>query len=211
MRRNATLDKSVVSRPLEFHPPVKLARGLYTNDSSSQYILEERDNRIEYEGNTLTPHNDDYTEYTDDNFKKKYLLTLEKLEIITKNNPRFLETNVGENVEENKLVTALAKGYGLNPNTTRVVMNPNFAIIFDRNDDTLKVGDLLFNTVVDNEQQKMDIEHQVVMQMALAFAQIGKGLEIDVSDLDEKQKEMYLKATQLTDELDIERGVINAR
>ncbi len=90
-------------------------------------------------------------------------------------------------------------------------MNPNFAIIYDVNGDRLRVGDLLFNTKVDNEQQQMDIESQVVMQMRLALEQIASDKEIDVSTLDEKQKEMYAKITGLTDEMDIERGVGHAR
>ena len=57
----------------------------------------------------------------------------------------------------------------------------------------------------------MDIENQVVMQMRLALEQIASDKEIDVSSLDEKQKEMYAKITGLTDEMDIERGVDHAR
>ena len=90
-------------------------------------------------------------------------------------------------------------------------MNPNFAIIYDVNGDKLRVGDLLFNTHVDNEMQQMDIENQVVMQIRLALEQIASDKEIDVSALDEKQKEMYAKVTGLTYEMDIERGVGHAR
>ena len=90
-------------------------------------------------------------------------------------------------------------------------MNPNFAIIYDVNGDKLKIGDLLFNTRVDNENQQMNIEKQVVMQIRLALNQIANGKEIDISDLNEKQQEMYAKVTGLTDEIDIERGVGHAR
>ena len=87
----------------------------------------------------------------------------------------------------------------------------NKALFVNVNGDRLRVGDLLFNTKVDNEQQQMDIESQVVMQMRLALEQIASDKEIDVSALDEKQKEMYAKITGLTDEMDIERGVGHAR
>ena len=49
------------------------------------------------------------------------------------------------------------------------------------------------------------------MQMRLALEQIASDKSIDVSNLDEKQKEMYKKITGLTDEIDIERGVGHAR
>ena len=152
-----------------------------------------------------------YVEYSDSNFSEKALLTLEKLEIVTKEDPRYLDTSVDEDANREHLVTEIARNYRLNPETARIVMNPNFAIIYDVNDNELRIGDLLFNTKVDNNEQQMDIESNVVMQIRLALEQIGAGKEINVSLLDDKQKEMYAKATGLTDELDIERGVDHAR
>ena len=87
----------------------------------------------------------------------------------------------------------------------------NFAIIFDVNGDKLKIGDLLFNTKVDNKEQQIDIESKVVIQLRLALEQIASDKEIDVSQLDEKQKKMYAKVIGLTDEMDIERGVGHAK
>ena len=211
LKQNSTVDRGTISRPLPFEEPVKLSRGLYTNDSTTQYVLEEREDRKEFDGETLPVHNDTYIEYSDSNFTEKSLLSLEKLEIVTKEDPRNLETSVSDYADSEHLVTEIARNYGLNPETARIIMNPNFAIIYDVNGDKLRVGDLLFNTRVDNEQQQMDIENQVVMQMRLALEQIASDKEIDVSSLDEKQKEMYAKITGLTDEMDIERGVGHAR
>lgn len=205
------IDKTILSRPLPFEEPVKLSRGLYTSDSTTQYILEERDDRREFDGDTLPVHSDTFVEYSDSNFTEKSLLSLEKLEIVTKEDPRNLDTSISDYADSEHLVTEIARNYGLNPETARIIMNPNFAIIYDVNGDRLRVGDLLFNTKVDNEQQQMDIESQVVMQMRLALEQIASDKEIDVSALDEKQKEMYAKITGLTDEMDIERGVGHAR
>lgn len=205
------IDETILSRPLPFEEPVKLSRGLYTSDSTTQYILEERDDRKEFDGDTLPVHSDTFVEYSDSNFTEKSLLSLEKLEIVTKEDPRNLDTSVSDYADSEHLVTEIARNYGLNPETARIIMNPNFAIIYDVNGDRLRVGDLLFNTKVDNEQQQMDIESQVVMQMRLALEQIASDKEIDVSALDEKQKEMYAKITGLTDEMDIERGVGHAR
>ena len=211
LKQNSAVDRGTISRPLPFEEPVKLSRGLYTSDSTTQYVLEERDDRKEFDGETLPVHNDTYLEYTDENFTEKSLLSLEKLEIVTKEDPRHLETSISDYADSEHLVTELARNYGLNPETARIIMNPNFAIIYDVNGDKLRVGDLLFNTRVDNEQQQMDIESQVVMQMRLALEQIASDKEIDVSALDEKQQEMYAKITGLTNEMDIERGVGRAR
>lgn len=211
IRRNSEVDKSVLARPLPFEEPVRLSRGLYTNDSTTQYILEQRDDRKEYVGETLSVHNDIYTEHTDSNFNEKDLLLLGKLEIVTKEEPTYLETSISDYADREKIVTEIAKNYGLNPDATRIIMNPNFAIIYDENDNELRIGDLLFNTKVDNGEQQIDIENIVVMQIRLALEQIKKEKEIDISELNDKQKEMYAKAMGLTDELDIERGVGHAR
>lgn len=205
------IDKAILSRPLPFEEPVKLSRGLYTSDSTRQYVLEEREDRKEFDGETLPVHSDTYVEYSDSNFTEKSLLSLEKLEIVTKEDPRHLETVVSDHANPEHLVTEIAKNYELNPETTRIVMNPNFAIIYDVNDNKLEIGDLLFNTKIDNGEQQMDIENQVVMQIRLALEQIANNKEIDISNLDEKQKEMYAKVTGLTEEIDIERGVGHAR
>jgi len=211
LKQNSEIDRGSISRPLPFEEPVKLSRGLYTSDSTTQYVLEEREDRKEYIGETLPLHNDTYIEYTDANFTEKALLSLEKLEIVTKEDSRYLETSVGDYADKEHIVTELAKNYGLNPETTKIVMNPNFAIIYDINGNKLRIGDLLFNTKVDNDEQQMDIENNVVMQIRLALNQIGKDKEIDISCLDENQKEMYEKVQNISDKIDIERGVGHAR
>lgn len=211
LKKKSTVDTGHISRPLPFTEPVKLKRGLYTSDSTTQYILEERDDRKAFEGETITPHNDTYIEYDDHNFTNKSLATLEKLELVTKEDPRRLSTAIGDYADEEHLVTELASNYGLNPETTKIIMHPNFAIIYDKNNGRTKIADLLFNTKVDNQDQQMDIENQVVMQIRLALDQLSNGEYIDITDLNEKQKEMYAKAMELTDEMDIERGVSYGR
>jgi hypothetical protein len=57
----------------------------------------------------------------------------------------------------------------------------------------------------------MDIESKVVIQLRLALEQIASDKEIDVSQLDEKQKKMYAKVIGLTDEMNIERGIGHAK
>ena len=204
------IDKGAISRPLPFEEPVKLSRSLYTNDSNTQFIIEEREDRKEYSGDTLPVHNDSFVEYTDDTIPENSLLTLEKLESITKGDSTPLDIYIN-GYDSKHIVTDLANNYGLNPDTTRVVMNPNFAIIYDVNDNIVRVADLFYNTKVDNDFQQMDIENQVEMQMRLALDQISADKIVDVSNLNDNQKEMYEKVIGLTDEIDLERGVSHAK
>lgn len=210
LKQNSVVDKQV-ARPLPFQEPVKLSRGLYTNDSTTQYVLEEREDRKQYAGDTLPIHSDAYTEYDDKSFTEKNLLSLEKLEIITKQNSNYLDTQLSDYDDRQHIISSLAHNYGLNPETTRIVMNPNFAIIYDVNEEQVKIGDLLFNTTIDNNQQQMNIEEQVTIQMRLALEQIAQNKQIDVSSLNDTQLEMYSKVTGLTGEIDYGRGVGHAR
>lgn len=208
LKRKSVIDRGIVSRPLLFVEPVKLSKSLYTDDSTTQYILEEREDRKGYNGETLPIHNDTYTIYDDTNFNEKFLLFLEKLEIVTKGDSQNLEIPIHGSEH---LVTEIAQNYGLNPKTTRIIMNPNFAIIYDFSGEKIRIGELLYNTKIDNNQQQMDIEQKVIIQLRLAFDQISEGKEIDISSLDEKQKEMYNRVIGMTNEIDIERGIDHAR
>ena len=198
-------------RPLPFDPPVDIGGYFYTNDSTTQFILEERDNRKKNNGDALLVHNDTYIEYDDTNFNKKLLLTLEKLELVTKNESFVLDDLTERNIDSRYLVTDIARKYDLNSQTTKIVMNPNFAIIYDVNGNKITIADLLFNMKIDNGPQQMNIENTVIMQIRLALDQITKGKDVDISNLDDNQKNIYYKALGLKDEIDKERGVSNAR
>ena len=210
IKQNSVADKKI-ARPLPFKEPVKLSRELYTSDSATQYILEQREDRKEYYGKTLPIHADSYIEYDDSSFKEKNLLSLEKLELITKPNATYLDTQLSEHYDKGHIVSQLAHNYELNPETTRIILHPNFAIIYDVNGDQLKIGDLLYNTVIDYNQQQMNIEDKVTIQLRLALEQIAQNKQIDISSLNDSQIAMYSKAVGLTEELDYERGVGRAR
>ena len=107
-----------------------------------------------------------------------------------------------------EMVSAIANNYNLNPETTRVIMNANFAIIYDTREDSVVVGDILYNTSVNLKGQQVDITDKVAMQIRMAIEQIGvKGKKFDISRLDQEQLEMCSKAMNLNEELDVERGI----
>lgn len=211
IKRNSEFDSSLLTRPLPFQAPVKLRSGLYTSDSNTQYILEETEGRNEEEKETLPVHNDLYTLYDDSNFTEKSLITLEKLETITKDDPLYLDTAMSSEIDSNHLVTGLARNYNLNPETTKVVMNPNFAIIYDTTSSQVRIGDLLFNTKIKTPDKEIDISDIVKIQIRLALDQISYDKEIVLSNLNQNQQQMLEKAKSLTDEIDKERGVSHAR
>lgn len=211
LKNNATIDDEDISRPLSFDEPVELSRGLYTSDSNTQYVLEEREDRKEYYGETLPVHTDTLIEYNNDTFDNKMLLMLEKLEFTTKGNQGYMNTQLSEYDDKENIVSSLAKNYDLNPETTRIIMNPNFAIIYDINDDNIKIGDLLYNFNVDNEEQQLDIKEDVLLQMKLALNQISKEKTIDISELTDEQVEVYNNLQMINEEIDVKKGVSHGK
>ena len=211
IKKNAKMDQGFLTRPLSFTPPVKLRSGLYTSDSNTQYILEETEKREEHLEETLPVHTDLYTLYDDSNFSEKDLITLEKLEMATKDNPLYLDTAISSTTDSKHIISGLARNYDLNPQTTKVIMSPNFAIIYDTIGEEVRIGDLLFNTKVPTSEKEIDISNIVTIQIRLALDQISSDKKIDSSALGKKQQQMLEKAKSLTDEMDKERGVGRAR
>ena len=204
LKRNLKLEKETVMRPLPFNEPVKLTRALYTNDSKYQYILEERNNIKNYNVETLSVHHDNFIEYTDENFDNKMLLMLEKLELVTKNNTGYMSTRIED---DKAIVSKLSFNYNLNPKTTRIIMNPNFAIIYDVNDNVIRIGDLFYNFHIDNEQQQLDIKENVLLQIKLAINQITFNKNVDLSKLSKEGQLVYKKAISLDDLIDEKKGI----
>ena len=199
IERNSIIDEKIV-RPLPFEEMVGLNHDLYTNDSTTQYILEERKNNKEYNGETMQVHSDLYEVFDDTNFTKKELFRLAKLEINQRSYSDIMD--VLDYAKEN-FVSEIGSIYDLHKDKTRIIMNANFALIYEENDNKVVIGDLFYNT----KAKDMDIENVVLMQLKLAIEQIKNGKEIDITNLEEKEKNIYNKAINLKEELDIERGL----
>lgn len=107
------------------------------------------------------------------------------------------------NYAKDNLVSEIANYYNSDEENTKVIMNANFAIIYEEKENEIIIQDLFYNLKAGN----IDIEKVVVMQIRLAIEQIKGNKAIDISDLDEKQKDIYNKAINLNKEIDKERGL----
>lgn len=181
------IDEKSIIRPIEYDSLI-VDKNLYVKDSDIQYVLEDTKEDSNYNGDNLYLYNDKYIEYTDSNFTD--FNTYQELEKITKN------INY-KNTDNNHFITDLAYKHNLNPKTARIVMNPNFAILYDSDEEKIRIADLLFNTKIVNKEQVIDIEDSVKLQINLALKQISKDKKIELLDIDEKQKNMYEESIAL--------------
>lgn len=206
IKENTELEKDKISRPISFEAPVKLESSLYITDSKTQYILAKtKEEHEKYNGREIAVYNDEYAIYTDSNFNEINLLTLEKLEAITKEKTTNLNTSYIN--KEKKIISQLAQIYNLDSNETRIIMNPNFAIIYQKSQTKIKIADLLFNIKINTDQQQKDIENKVAMQIKLAINQIADNKKIDISNLNQNQQNMYKKALNIDKLIEEERGI----
>lgn len=205
LRRNSQPDRSKVARPLDFVPPVNLNHVLYTSDSITQYVIAGEQDVPTSTYETPTIYSDEFVIHDNGNTKQQDVLMLQKLELATRGDSY---SGLTQSYETEKIISNIAYNYGLNPETTRIIMNANFAIIYDTTSDEIIVGDVLYNTSFDNNGQQIDISDKVAMQIRMAIEQIGvKGKKFNISRLNQEQLEMCNMAMNLETEIDEERGL----
>lgn len=211
IEKNAKEDNSELARPKKFTSPLTNKEGLYTSDSTTQYILDEREGRVNYEGGELYLYNDSVSLYTDETLDKRNFLELCKLEIVTKNTKDNLKLNQDYYDSIGNIAPKVSSFYELNSFSFKVAMNPNFAIIFGENNGVIKVVDFFYNTKISNDKDYIDITDKVLLQVKNALNEIQNGKSFDITELDETQKEMFNRALTLNEELDVERGISHAK
>ena len=196
--------------PLIFNNPVNPEDNyLYTNDSKTQYILKERDDRKEISEEALPLYGDEFIEYDDSNIDMDAISTLLKLERISSNSN--LISSAIDYSEDNAYIEEIADNYNLDPETTKIVMNPNFAIIYDNKNNKVRIAELMYNPTVTIGGEQLNIEKVALLQMKLALLQISKGKDIDISLLNSDKTNLYNTIQNISDEIDIERGVGNVK
>jgi len=157
--------------------------------------------------NEETPavYQDEFIIYDDTNMKIQDALSLQKLEVITK------KDNYMGNIqyyEPESIISDIAYNYHLNPETTKIIKNANVAIIYDIKDDAIVIGDILYNTNFNVNDEQIDVTDKVIMQIRRAIEQLDiKDKKIDITRLNQEQIEIYNKALNLNEEIDIERGL----
>ena len=190
-------------KPLKSDLPIELNHNLWL-DSDEQFSLAKRHDRTTYDGDTLPIYPDEYKVLNDKTMNEVSLLTLKKLELETKGYDSDEITSVNKKI---KIVTELAKNYEIDPSKTKVIMNPNFGIIYEENDDEIVIADLVYNLEVNLNGYETDVEDKVLMQICLALKQIKNNKKFNTDMLNDYQKDMFNKALKIIKKIDIERGL----
>ncbi|MDD6263952.1 MAG: hypothetical protein PUA97_02405, partial [bacterium] len=204
VKRNALKDLTPRKPPIFDKIPEEFSYKPYT-DAYEQYILSDTGREEEISSaDDLLNYNDSYEEYTDNDFidNRSLILTLCDLERETKG-----EMDVTENIlSKDNPCDTLKSYYGINK--VKVVMNPNFAIIYDVDNEGVKVHDLFFNTNVNLLNDSVNVEDKVSEQIGNAFRQLSSeygSIAFD-SSMNEKQEQMISKSMAKSKEGEIKNA-----
>lgn len=211
LERNAVLDTGEVARPLEYIPPVKLDRDLYIRDSETQYIIGGNRDVPKGDYEALEIYEDDYEIKDNNSFTELDLLLIERLELVTKKSHYYGKTNFNKDEREKlagRYVSKIASNYGLDIDNTRIIMNANFAIIYEEREDKIIIGDIYYNTSFKDNDNIVDITDNVMAQLYEALKQINpEKKEINIDNLDKDQLEMFKKVVVLNENKKNDEGV----
>ena len=186
--------------PIDYVPPVKLKNPLYINDSKKQYILVKTNEPITAKKiKSIYPYHDEFIEYTNETFTELNLLKLEKMAIIS--NPNY-NLELFDYNESDNLVSQIAHNFHLDEKNARIILTPNFSIIYEVNENNIKIGDIIYLKNI----KELNIEREVLIQIELALKQIGESKQIDLSGVNSSTFDTYLKIINSENERNIEQG-----
>ena len=197
-------DRERLARPLPFIPPVELHRDLYVNDSTTQYVLENQSERQQYVDSTLPVHYDDFKILDKDNIDKNDVIVLEKLELAHGRSTYQLNTAVSDITSSEVIMEDICSNYGTDISTTKIITNPNFAIVFSETPTEIEIVDIITNKKIGADKEKVKLQIKLAL---LQLASIGKPLNTE-THLYGSEAEIIEEIMNITEEqLDEERGI----
>lgn len=182
-------------------------------DASTQYTIAERDGIVKSEHENLYVHQDDVPVFDGTNMSSTVLLTMKRMEQSTeRDNLAYLsERSDEENLPKSqRIINSIAREYGLDPSDTKVMSTARIALIYSKDkDNKVKIGDLLSSPLKTGltEEQKQKATAHIMHQVKKALKQIGiQDSEVDLSSLNEEQRQMLQSVMQEIEKENDERG-----
>ncbi len=181
-------------------------------DASTQYTIAERKDTVKSEHENLYVHQDDVPVFDGTNMSSTVLLTMKRMEQATgRDNLAYLSERIDEEnlPRSQRIINSIAREYGLNPNSTKVMATARIALIYSKDKDKIKIGDLLSSPLKTDltEEQKQRTTAHIMYQVKKALKQMGvQDSEVDLSSLSEEQQQMLQSVMQEIEKENDERG-----
>lgn len=181
-------------------------------DAKTQYTIAEREGILKSKQENLYVHQDDVPVYDGTNMTSTVLLTMKRMEQAKeKDNLAYLNERRDEEKlpKSQRIINSIAREYGFDPNNTKIMATARIALIYSKDKDKVKIGELLSVPLKSGltEEQKQKAESHIMYQIKKALKQIGiSDSEVDMSLLDEEQQQMLQSAMKEIEKENTERG-----
>ena len=181
-------------------------------EHDGQYIISEREGIVKSEQENLYVHQDDVPVYDGTSMSSTVLLTMKRMEQATKrDNLAYLSERSDEaNLPKSKrIINSIAREYGFDPDSTKVMATARIALIYSKDKDKIRIGDLLSSPLKEdlNEEQKQKATAHIMYQVKKALKQIGvQNSKVDISSLSKEQQQMLQSVMQEIEKENDERG-----
>lgn len=174
--------------------PYEFKFSFYSDAGNERFILEDTGRREDVKDVLdIFNYTDDYVEYDSESFNnERYLImTFSDLEHVTKGDCEASDSIIGIDNPFNKL----SRYYEVDSEQMKIMMNPNFALVYEVLDGEVKVCDLLFNTNINLQSRNIDVYDAVSTQISNAFSQLSsKYGQITFDTMNPKQEDMAKKS-----------------
>ena len=183
-------------------------------EHDGQYIINEREGTLKSEYENLYVHQDDVPVFDGTNMSNTVLLTMRRMEqAVDRENLAYLIERIDEeNLQKSqRIINNIAREYGLDPNSTKVIATARIALIYSKDEDRIKIGDLLSSPIKEGltDEQKQKAAAHIKYQVKKALKQIGvQSSDVDLSSLNEEQQQMLQSIMQEIEKENAERGEI---
>lgn len=191
--------------------PTKRFPKVYT-DAKEQYIIAERDGIIKNKQENLYIYQDDIPVYDKNNMTDVLLLSMKRMEVAKHRDKLALVTgsaSYSKIPKSQKIINEIAKEYQMQSENTQIMATPQMAIIYNKHDGKLDIGDILSAPIKEDltEEQKRKAEKCILAQMKKAIKQMDyKEQEINISRLNEEQTQLWQNAVQEIEKEENQRG-----
>ena len=206
--RNVPEDPGKLASPLPFDPPVKLERDwLYTDDSEeAQHVIAGEMDVRPTEEESLTVYSDEFRIVDAESMTKDILKSMANLQ----KHAKGLDYSDFDYYPQDAIMDRIAYNYDLDPETTRIVIHPNFYIIYCVDDGKVVLADILRSGKINYKVSERDITDIVTLQIGLALKQIKGNMEFDTSMLEPEELEIFNQAI-LDEQKDSERSFTHGK
>ena len=188
IKSKAYEDSDIVS-PVRYKNPFDNSKYLYTSDSKSQYVIKQNDDYKKSTDSIMHPFYDDFKIYTNNNITLKELNYISIFETNTKPSGKVvIDTN---KIDDDDIIGCILRQYNLDGKNGKILINPNFIIIYEGNDNIIKLADIFYNGELKINNKYIDITDDVLEQIKLALKQIINGKEVDLSYIKDDAKNIY--------------------